>query len=114
VREAGKQWLLAPLRPSRKSAEPLVPFAEYIDRRRPDGLPADPWLRTHVDAGAEITNICHHSVSVKASLSKWRDWTGRELDDSGTHHIDGALMPLKIDSGFGIYSEPNVWVKYRL
>ena len=43
--------LYAPLRPSDKHKEPLVPFADYVARTRGDGLPHDSWLRVHVRAG---------------------------------------------------------------
>src|SRR4051794_22260495 len=53
-RARGFADLYAPLRPSDKHAEPLTPFADYVARRRADGMPYDSWLRTHVRVGAQI------------------------------------------------------------
>ncbi|MFI9597648.1 GNAT family N-acetyltransferase [Nonomuraea sp. NPDC052265] len=46
ARTAGLDQLAAPVRPTRKHHEPHTPMADYARRTRPDGLPADPWLRT--------------------------------------------------------------------
>ena len=45
----GFQSLIAPVRPTEATGNP--PMAAYARLTRPDGLPVDPWLRTHVRAG---------------------------------------------------------------
>jgi hypothetical protein len=54
ARRLGFAELYAPLRPTDKHREPLTPFAEYVARRRADGLPHDSWVRTHLRVGARI------------------------------------------------------------
>ena len=46
ARRLGFADLYAPLRPTDKHREPMTPFADYVARRREDGLPHDAWVRT--------------------------------------------------------------------
>ena len=64
VQRLGLSHLFGPVRPTHKSNEPRTPMADYVARLRPDGLPADPWLRTHVRLGARIVKICPLSMTV--------------------------------------------------
>ena len=59
--------LFGPVRPTRKDREPEVPMAEYLARSRPDGLPEDPWVRTHVRLGARLVKICPVSMTTRGS-----------------------------------------------
>ena len=59
ARRLGFRELVAPVRPNRKHEHPHMAMAEYVERRRSDGLPDDPWLRVHVRLGAEIVKIAH-------------------------------------------------------
>jgi hypothetical protein len=68
----------------------------------------------HASLGAEVLNICASSVTVKASLARWEQWTGHDLKRPGNYQISGALAPLSLDGNAGTYVEPNVWVRYRL
>src|ERR1700738_1816716 len=43
--------LFAPVRPNQKHLQPRTPMRDYVDKLRPDGLPIDAWLRTHVRIG---------------------------------------------------------------
>jgi GNAT superfamily N-acetyltransferase len=115
ARARGLAALLAPVRPSRKAEEPDTPMRAYADRTRPDGLPADPWLRTHVRAGGELRGVCPASMTIGAPLDVWRGWTGRSLERSGPTHIPGALVPVHVDVAHdhAVYVEPNVWVVHR-
>ena len=63
-----------------------------------------------------MTSICHNSVLVRASLTKWRNRTGLSFEQSGREVISGALAPLEVnlEENFGFYREPNVRVKYTL
>ena len=108
--------LIAPVRPTLKARFPTESAELYCRRKDSDSRIFDPWLRVHVEAGAVITNICHNSVCVKATLDKWHEWTGLRFSSSGPMLVDGGLMPVTVDTGanIGIYTEPNVWVKYSL
>jgi hypothetical protein len=108
--------LFGPVRPTRKSAEPHTSMAEYVARTRDDGLPADPWLRTHVRLGGQVVKVCPASMTIPGSLAQWRSWTGLPLDTSGPVAVPGALVPVQVsvEHDYAVYVEPNVWVRHRL
>ncbi|MEU4444093.1 hypothetical protein AB0K14_32730 [Actinosynnema sp. NPDC050801] len=108
--------LLVPLRPPDKAAEPEVSMAEYAARTRPDGLPADRWLRTHVRAGGRVEGIAWCSSTVQATLARWREWTGLPFDRDGPVLVPGALAPVHVSTSqnVAVYVEPNVWVSHPL
>lgn len=108
--------LLIPVRPTHKHEEPEVPLASYAARTRPDGLPADPWLRTHARAGGEIVGIAPTSMTLAAPLADWREWTGLPFDRPGPVRVPDALVPVYCDPAHdsAVYVEPNVWVRHKL
>ncbi|MBH5334738.1 N-acetyltransferase [Streptomyces pactum] len=112
----GHTALMAPVRPNAKHREPHVPMAEYLRRRREDGLPADPWLRVHVKAGGTIEKIAPASMTVSGSLDQWRRWTGLPFDRDGAVEVPGALVPVVCDTALdrAVYVEPNVWVRHTV
>lgn len=112
----GHDTLLAPVRPTAKHREPRVTMADYVRRRRPDGLPYDPWLRVHVKAGATIVQVAPASMTVSGTLAQWREWTGLPFDRDGGVEVPGALVPVHCDTthGTAVYTEPNVWVRHRV
>jgi GNAT superfamily N-acetyltransferase len=116
ARRLGFADLYAPLRPTGKALEPLTPFADYVARRRPDGLPHDPWLRTHIRAGAEVVKIAPRSMTVAGTLAEWRQWTGLALDRSGEALVPGALCPIHVslEQDHAVYVEPNIWLHHRV
>ncbi|WP_330461498.1 N-acetyltransferase [Streptomyces sp. NBC_00820] len=111
----GHDGLPAPVRPTAKHLEPRVAMAEYIRRRRDDGLPADPWLRVHVKAGGTIEKVAPASMTVSASLAQWRRWTGLTFESDGLVDVPGALVPVHCATAHdhAVYVEPNVWVRHR-
>lgn len=116
VARSGVADLVAPVRPTRKAAEPRTPMAEYVARVRADGLPVDPWLRTHVRLGARVVAVCPVSMTVAAPLVDWRAWTGLPLARTGPVDVPGALTPVhvSVEQDVAVYVEPNVWVHARL
>jgi hypothetical protein len=48
---ASMRSVIAPVRPTLKPSYPLTPIDTFASWRRPDGLPLDPWLRTHARVG---------------------------------------------------------------
>ena len=52
----GLDALIAPVRPTWKERYPLTPIERYVLWRREDGLPYDPWLRTHERVGGESSD----------------------------------------------------------
>lgn len=116
ARSFGVRDLVAPVRPSRKAAEPDVPIAEYAARTRPDGLPTDPWLRVHARLGATILRPCPVSLTIPGTLAQWQAWTGLPFDRSGPVLVPGALVPVQVvaEQDYAVYVEPNVWMHHRL
>lgn len=113
---AGLTTLLVPLRPPDKAAEPAVSMGEYAARTRADGLPADRWMRTHVQAGGQVEGIAWCSSTVQATLARWREWTGLPFDRDGSVVVPGALVPVLVSTSqnAAVYVEPNVWVSHRV
>ncbi len=116
ARDAGLDALVAPVRPTRKSAYPLASFADYIGWTTPDGAPFDPWMRKHWQLGARPVKIAPRSMRVSASLEQWTVWTGLRFPVSGPYHVEGGLAPLMADreADIGLYEEPNIWMRHRL
>jgi GNAT superfamily N-acetyltransferase len=112
----GFSELVVPVRPTQKPREPRTAMADYICRTRSDGLPSDPWLRTHVRAGGVIEAIAPASMVVTGSLAQWRKWTGLPFDSDGWVDVPGGLVPARcnLDYDQAIYVEPNVWVRHTL
>ena len=113
---AGLDTLIAPVRPSLKHAHPDMSIEEYVQLRQANGEHFDPWLRVHERSGGHILNICYRSTVVTATLKKWREWTGLAIAQSGRYSLQGGIAPLlaDVDNNLGTYTEPNVWVRYRL
>ncbi|SFF99750.1 hypothetical protein SAMN05421678_103248 [Actinopolymorpha cephalotaxi] len=114
VRDAGLFQLVAPVRPTWKDREPRTPMTAYAARVRSDGLPYDPWLRTHVRAGGQVVGVAPASWAVHGSLRQWREWTGLPFDRTGDVDVRGALVPVHVDldGDQAVYVEPNVWVRH--
>ncbi|MGW6199829.1 GNAT family N-acetyltransferase [Kribbella sp. NPDC055110] len=113
--DLGLSALDAPVRPTHKHLEPLVAMDDYASRTRPDGLPFDPWLRTHVRGGGRIVSVAPASWVIAGSLAEWRSWTGLPFDRSGPVEVPGALVPVECDvvADRAVYVEPNVWVRHE-
>lgn len=110
----GLDGLIAPVRPTRKDAHPLVPIGDYVNWVDDKGRIFDPWLRAHLSEGGRLVRPCERSMVVEEPLGFWETWAGRELEASGDFLIDGALVPISVDPTrrIGRYEEPNVWVAY--
>ncbi|SFB06926.1 Acetyltransferase (GNAT) family protein [Amycolatopsis marina] len=115
AREQGLSRLVVPVRPTGKRDHPRVPMAEYLTWRRADGLPGDPWLRTHERLGARLVKIAPFAMTITGTLAQWRDWTGLALAD-GENEVDGGLVPVLASTAqdVGVYVEPNVWLEHPL
>ncbi len=95
ARANGYKALFAPVRPNQKHLRPHTSMREYISEMRADGLPADPWLRTHLRAGGRVVKIAPYSMTIMGSISDWSTWTGATLDQSGEVAVAGGLAPLR-------------------
>jgi GNAT superfamily N-acetyltransferase len=116
AKDRGFAELVAPMRPTAKHDEPATPTTEYARRTRPDGLPVDPWLRTHFRAGGVIEAVAPATMTMSGSLGQWREWTGLPFDREGWVEVPKALVPVycSIEHDYAVYVEPNVWVRHSL
>jgi ribosomal protein S18 acetylase RimI-like enzyme len=107
--------VVAPVRPTRKDLYPLLDISDYVDWKRADGLPWDPWLRLHVRMGATVIGIARHAQTMTGTVAQWREWTGLEFPVSAHYVIPKGMSPLRVDLAHdvGTYEEPNVWVRHR-
>ena len=114
AREHDLGSLVAPVRPTLKSAYPLAPFENYVTWKREDGSPFDPWLRVHRRLGAEFLRVMPRSLVVSGSISEWEAWTKLAFPESGRYVVPGALQPVVIDRerDLGRYEDPNVWMRH--
>ncbi|HEU4847085.1 MAG TPA: hypothetical protein VFT03_02710 [Rubrobacteraceae bacterium] len=108
--------LVAPVRPTLKSAYPLTPFERYVGWKRDDGAPFDPWLRVHHRLGAEILNVMPRSLFVTGTVSEWEEWTVMRFPESRPYVVPGALQPVLMDlvRDEGRYEDPNVWLRHPI
>jgi GNAT superfamily N-acetyltransferase len=116
ARAAGLSTLVAPIRPTLKAHYPLQSFDEYCAWTGADGLPFDPWIRTHYHLGARIVKAAPRSMVISAPVTFWEAWTGLKFPATGRYAVPGALAPIEIDrtAGTGLYVEPNLWIKHSL
>ncbi len=112
----GFKTLVAPVRPSMKSRYPTTPIERYVGWKSEDGLPFDPWLRTHARLGAKIVKIAHESMRIPGKVADWEKWTGMRFPDSGEYIVPGALVPVRVDRerDDALYVEPNVWMVHAV
>jgi GNAT superfamily N-acetyltransferase len=110
----GLQGLVAPVRPSLKARHPRVPIEDYITWTDERGRSYDPWIRSHLAAGAKLVGPCKRSMVVEEPVGFWENWTGQSFDRSGSYDVAGGLVPVEIDLEHqrGRYQEPNVWMTY--
>jgi acyl carrier protein len=114
ARGYGFERVIVPVRPTGKSAHPELSFTQWCERRRPDGLAEDPWLRSHERVGGKVLRIELKSQRVEGSLEDWERWTGRTFPTSGEYALEGALQPLRmeLESRTGVYEDPCVWMEH--
>jgi len=110
----GLTRMIAPVRPTSKSQYPLIDIAEFMTWTRDDGLPLDPWLRTHVRLGATLLAPAPASQTMTGTVADWEKWTGMALPATGTYVIPDGLTTLAIDrsTDAGLYQEPNIWLRH--
>lgn len=114
AKDQGFAEVVVPVRPNGKH-DIHEPMTSYADRTREDGLPVDPWLRTHIRAGGTIDGVAHRSMVIAGTLAEWREWAGLPMDVSGPIEVPQALTPVlcNVEHGTAVYIEPNVWVRHR-
>jgi hypothetical protein len=106
--------LIAPVRPSWKERYPLAPIERYVYWTREDGLPFDPWIRTHVRLGGAILRPEPRSLRITGTVADWEAWVGLAFPESGEYVFPRGLATVAIDrdADVGGYWEPNVWMRH--
>jgi hypothetical protein len=106
--------LIAPVRPTSKTRYPLASMERYVEWKRADGAPLDPWIRVHWRMGAEALGIAPNTLTVEGTVEDWEKWTDMAYPDSGSYVVPGALQPVQIDRArnIGRYEDPNYWMKH--
>ena len=106
--------LIAPVRPTWKSRYPLTPMERYVEWKRTDGAPLDPWIRVHWRMGAMPLSIAPNTLTVEGTIGEWEEWTQMAFPDNGLYVIPGGLQPVTIDCvlNVGRYEDPNYWMKH--
>jgi len=114
MQDHGYKQFILPIRPTLKDQHPEVPMEEYMTWKH-NGKIYDPWIRTHLNAGAEIIKVCHSAMTVSGNLNEWEQWTGKHFNESGLYPIDGglSLVEINLENNSGLYLEPNIWIYYQ-
>jgi hypothetical protein len=110
----GLARVIAPVRPTLKSSYPLTPIETFMTWTREDGLPLDPWLRTHVRLGAQILAPAPASQTMTGTVADWEKWTDMRFPSTCTYTIPAGLTTLDINhtTNQGLYIEPNIWLRH--
>jgi hypothetical protein len=108
--------LIAPVRPTWKNRYPLTPMERYVEWKRTDGAPLDPWIRVHWRLGALPLCVAPNTLTVEGTIKEWEEWTQMAFPESGIYVIPGGLQPLMIDrdQNKGRYEDPNYWMKHSI
>lgn len=103
-----------PIRPTLKHEFPDMQMTEYIHFKMADKI-YDPWIRTHMNQGAEFISVCENSMNIKGDIPFWESLFGRSFSQSGSYKIKGALSPISIsiEENRGEYREANIWICYE-
>jgi GNAT superfamily N-acetyltransferase len=112
----GLRNLLAPVRPNWKERYPLTPIERYMNWKRDDGLPFDPWIRVHYRLGAQFIKPAPRSLRITGTVAEWEARTELKFPESGLYVFPRCLTTLEIDveADVGSYWEPNVWMYHQI
>ena len=105
--------LVISIRPIRKHNFPTMPMSEYLNIKEEHKV-YDPWIRTHINGGAEVIKVCEKSMIMTGNIKFWETMLDMKISNSGQYILSGALSMITIDveKNKGEYIEPNIWVKY--
>ncbi|MDN4524087.1 non-ribosomal peptide synthetase [Fictibacillus fluitans] len=108
--------IIVPVRPTGKTQYPDLDFPEYCSLLREDGLPVDPWLRSHIRAGGKVLQLAEKSQVVEGTIEDWKQWGLTDCTKAGSYHIQDTLQPVWMDpdNDRGVYYDPSIWVQHFL
>ncbi|NVK87700.1 MAG: hypothetical protein HWE13_06220 [Gammaproteobacteria bacterium] len=107
--------IVVPIRPIAKNRHPELSFEQFIRSVQQKSI-VDPWIARHLEEGAKLLNICHQSITIRASITWWNQWLEQPLSNASTQTIPFAIVPLEVDHTMNTaaYIEPNLWAAYSL
>ncbi|AJA70755.1 hypothetical protein HX057_13690 [Myroides odoratimimus] len=110
------QNIICPIRPKMKQHYPLQDIMNYSQWINNSGLPYDIEIRKHVINGAIIQGVCTTSFYVEGTILQWEKWTGYTFQSSGEYILPMGLTTLRVNVELnkGYYTEPNIWMIYKL
>jgi GNAT superfamily N-acetyltransferase len=114
ARRSGLRPLVAPVRPSRKDRYPLTPIDRYVQWRREDGLPFDPWVRVHTRLGGTLLRPEPMSLEITGPVGGWENWVGMPFPEDGEYVFPGGLAPLSVSMVLVAYWQPHVWILHDI
>ncbi len=111
----GLAGMIAPARPTLKHRYPLIPIERYAAWTRTDGMPFDPWLRTHCRIGGTVLAAEDNAMLIEGTVADWEDWTGMAFPESGQYVVPEGLAPVTVDRerDTARYVEPAVWMLHE-
>ena len=115
-----KQLLIIPLRPSMRYEKKFctMPFTEFCELRREDGLPTDLWLRQHEKIGAKRLKICSTSHQHTVPISSFYKLFGNQkVTKTGFYvvNIHGGWQNVyvNLEKDTVVINEGCVWVQHK-
>jgi len=107
-------YFILPIRPTRKHLYPKLSMQEYLSWKVDDKL-FDPWIRTHMNAGAQLLHVCSRSMQVSGDVKFWEQRLQKEITTSRYIHFPGAInsIHVNLEKDIGIYEEDNIWIYYK-
>ena len=52
------------------------------------------------------------AMLIKGSRADWHERTGLDFPGDGECVVPGALVPVRLTNGHGVYHEPCVWLRH--
>ena len=115
-----KNLLIIPLRPSTRYEKEFctMPFNNFCELKREDGLPLDLWLRQHQKLGAKRLKICSTSHQHTMSISSfYKLFDSQKISKTGYYAVNfhggwhNVYVNLEID--IVVINEGCVWVQHK-
>ncbi|MGA5124908.1 hypothetical protein ACPCAG_16585 [Streptomyces pseudogriseolus] len=99
--EAGRERVVAPVRPTVKARYPLTPIETSMRWTCEDGSALDPWIRTHQRLGAALVSAAPASQIMTGTVAEWERWTGLAFPETGDYMIPRGPRPPARRPGVG-------------
>ena len=63
---------------------------------------------------AEQLDLCPASMRVEGTRDAWEARAGMPFPADGRYVVPGAVVPVDLAGGRGVYVEPNVWMRHPI